>query len=89
MTCILYKLAVHTALSSSFLLCSLEVPNNFTCKGSNSPLDVVSVVALNATDTIAKQEWWPSDEDDAGEGKNREDTIPNGTPLLQEDPSQE
>lgn len=67
----------------------IEITDYITCKSSNSPLDVVSVVALYATDTITKQEWWPSNEDDSGEGKNSEDTIPNCTSLLQEDPGQE
>lgn len=60
-----------------------------TCKCSNSPLDVVGVVALNATYLIAKEEWWSGDKDDSSEGKNSEDTVPDSTSLLQEDPSQE
>lgn len=59
-----------------------------TCKGSNSPLDVISVVAFNATDMLAKEEWWSGDEDDSREGKNSEDTVPDCTFLLQENPSQ-
>lgn len=59
-----------------------------TCKGSNSPLDVVSVVALNATDMLAKEEWWSGDKDDSREGKNSEDTVPDCTSLLQENPGQ-
>lgn len=49
---------------------------------------MVSVVALNATEMIAKEEWWSSDEDDSGKCENSEDTVPYRTSLLQEDPSQ-
>lgn len=50
---------------------------------------MVSVVALDATDMLAKKERRPGNEDDSGDGENREDTVPEGTFLLQEDPSQE
>lgn len=61
----------------------------FTCKCSNSPLDVVSVVALNAMQMLAKDEWRSGNEDDSGDGKNSKDTVPDCTFLLQEDPCQE
>lgn len=50
---------------------------------------MVSVVALNASQMIAKEEWWSGDEDDSSEGKNSEDTVPDCAPFLQEDPGQE
>lgn len=49
---------------------------------------MISVVALNATDMLAKEEWWSGDEDDSREGKNSEDTVPDCTFLLQENPGQ-
>lgn len=61
----------------------------FTCKRSNSPLDVVPVVALNAVQMLAKDEWRSGDEDDSGDGKNSKDTVPDCTSLLQEDPGQQ
>lgn len=60
-----------------------------TSKGSNSPLDVVGVVALDAMETLAKEEGRPSDQDDSGDGKQSEDEVPDGTSLLQEDPGQQ
>ena len=50
---------------------------------------MVSVVALNATYMVAKEEWWSGDKDDSGDGKNSEDTVPDCTSLLEENPSQE
>lgn len=47
------------------------------------------VVALNATCMLAKDKRWPGDEDNSGDGENSEDTVPDCTFLLQEDPSQE
>ena len=49
---------------------------------------MISVVALNAMDILAKEEWWSGDEDDSREGKNSEDTVPDRTSLLQENPGQ-
>lgn len=65
------------------------VNNRITCKGSNSPLNVVSIVALNATPMVAKEKWRSGDEEDASDGKNSEDTVPDCTSLLQEDPGQQ
>lgn len=64
------------------MLYDIEIINYITCKGGNSPLYVVSVVALYATDMVTKQEWWSSDEDDSSEGEDSEDTVPNCTFLL-------
>lgn len=50
---------------------------------------MVTVVALNATRTLAKDEWRSGDEYDSSEGENSEDTVPDCTSLLQEDPGQE
>lgn len=61
----------------------------FTCKRSNTPLDVVCVVALNAVQMLAKDEWRSGDEDDSSDGKNSKDTVPDCTSLLQEDPGQQ
>lgn len=63
--------------------------NRITCKGSDSPLDVVSVVALDATSVLAKEERRSGDEDDSSDGENSEDTVPDGTSLLEEDPGQD
>lgn len=60
-----------------------------TCKCSNSPLNVVCVVALNPMQVITKDEWRSGDEDDASDGENSKDTVPDCTSLLQEDPGQE
>lgn len=60
-----------------------------TCKGSNSPLDVVAVVALDAVQMLAEDERGPGDEDDAGEGEHSEDAVQDGASLFQEDPSQQ
>lgn len=53
-----------------------------TCKRSNSPLDVVAVVALDAEQMLAKDEWRPGDEDDAGEGENSEDAVQDCASLF-------
>lgn len=63
--------------------------NHITSKCSKSPLDVVRVVALNAVNILAEEKWRSGNEDDSGEGKNSENTVPDCTFLLQEDPSQE
>lgn len=60
-----------------------------TCKCSNSPLDVVGVVAFNAVQVLSKDERGPRDEDDSGDGENGEDAVPDSAFLLQEDPGQE
>lgn len=53
-----------------------------TCKGSNSALDVVAVVALDAEQMLAKDERRPGDEDDAGEGENSEDAVQDCASLF-------
>lgn len=63
--------------------------NHITSKCSKSPLDVVRVVALNAMNILAEEKWRSGNEDDSDEGKNSENTVPDCTFLLQEDPSQE
>ena len=63
--------------------------DRITEKGSNSPLDVVGVVALNATSMLPKQERWSGDEEDSSNGEHSEDTVPDCTSLLQEDPGQQ
>lgn len=63
--------------------------NHITSKCSKSPLDVVRVVALNAMNILAEEKWRSGNEDDSGEGKNSENTVPDCTFLLQEDPCQE
>lgn len=60
-----------------------------TGKCSNSPLDVVAVVALNAMQILAKDEWRSGDEDDSGESENSKDAVHNCASLLQEDPGQQ
>ena len=50
---------------------------------------MVRVVALNATEMIAKEEWRAGNENDSSDGENSENTVPYGTFLFQEDPSQE
>lgn len=53
-----------------------------TCKCSNSPLDVVAVVALNAMQMIAEDEWRPGNEDDSGESENSEDAVQDCASLF-------
>lgn len=53
-----------------------------TCKCSNSPLDVVAVVALNAMQMIAEDEWRPGNEDDSSESKNSEDAVQDCASLF-------
>lgn len=60
-----------------------------TYKRSNSPLDVVAVVALNAMQMLAEDEWRPGDEDDSGESENSEDAVQDCALLFQEDPGQQ
>lgn len=60
-----------------------------TCKRSDCPLDVVAVVALNAMQMLAKDEWRPGDEDDSGESENGEDAVQDCASLFQEDPGQQ
>lgn len=50
---------------------------------------MVSVVSLDATEMLPEDERWSGDEDDSGDGENGENTVPDRTPLLQEDPGQE
>ncbi len=50
---------------------------------------MVSVVSLNTMQMIPKDEGWSGDEDDSSEGENSEDTVPDRTFLLQENPGQE
>lgn len=71
------------------MLYETEPIDRITCKGCDSPLDVVGVVSLNAMYTLAEDEWRSGNEDDSSEGKNSEDTVPDRTPFLQEDPGQE
>lgn len=63
--------------------------NFVTSKGSNCSLDMVSVVAFDAAEMLAKEERWASDEDDSSEGKHSEHTVPDCTFLFEEDPSQQ
>lgn len=86
----------HSKLNSSrtHIYCGQTVirvllSDHITCKGSDSALDVVIVVALNATPMLAKEERWSGDEENSADGKNSEDAVPDRTPLLQEDPGQE
>lgn len=60
-----------------------------TCKRSNSPLYVVAVVALNAMQMLAEDEWRPGDEDDSSESENSEDAVQDCASLFQEDPGQQ
>lgn len=50
---------------------------------------MIAVVALNAKQMFAEDEWRPGDEDDAGESENSEDAVQDCAPLFQEDPGQQ
>lgn len=68
---------------------SIRHEDMITCKRSNSPLNVVAVVALNAMQMFAEDEWRPGDEDDAGESENSEYAVQNCASLFQKDPGQQ
>lgn len=80
---------LSTMVKQTLLLCCRKMSVLITCKRSNSPLDMVGVVALNAIHIIAKDEWRSGDEDDSRDGKHSKDTVPDCTSLFQEDPGQE
>lgn len=50
---------------------------------------MVAVVALNAMQMLAENEWRPGNEDDSGESENSEDAVQDCASLFQEDPGQQ
>lgn len=57
-----------------------------TCKCCYSSLNVVAIVALDATEMLSKNKRWSGNENNPCEGEDSEDTVPNSTSLLQKDP---
>lgn len=58
--------------------------NFITSEGSQSSLDMLSVVAFDAAEMLAEEERRASDEDDSGEGEHSEHAIPDCTSLFEE-----
>lgn len=81
----------RVTIDQPWLLCPISLGHSvlLTCKCSDSALDVVRVVALDAVQMLSKDERRSGDEYDSGECENSKNAVPDCAFLLQEDPGQE